>query len=390
MNGPAIQRVLIVDDVEVVREVLEHIVTRLGRECHNARTGAEARGLLSRLEFDCAIIDKNLPDTQGTDLLAHVKRVSPGTEVLLITGYANIESAVDALRLGAFDYLVKPFDADTLANRLNLALERRQLRLERARAERALLQADRMASIGRLVSGLSHEINNPLAFLLSNLEFVEAELPRLIARAAAGDDVERLSNEVFAAIRDSREGAERVRGVIGDLRTFARADEQTHQPLSFTDVVERAVKLAWPEIRVRARLVKLFEPCGSVEGNEAKLGQLVLHLLLNAAHAIAPGNASDNEIRVDLGPMEGGWVSLKVTDTGPGLPPDELPHVFEPYARSGIYRGLSLSICHGIASAMGGRIFAENAPGRGCAFTVELPGIHVHRSEPVALSTSAH
>ncbi|MBI4509379.1 MAG: response regulator [Deltaproteobacteria bacterium] len=125
--------VLIADDEETIRILLGKIVARVGAEVAFAETVAQARAAIEERDFSCALIDKNLPDGNGLDLMAFLKERRPLAEAFLITGYANTESAIEALRLGAFDYLVKPFDLAAVTHRLRLAMERRQMREERER-----------------------------------------------------------------------------------------------------------------------------------------------------------------------------------------------------------------------------------------------------------------
>jgi putative two-component system response regulator len=139
-SGPP--RILVVDDEESIRNLLSLMVGRAGGQADLAGDGKEARALLDERPYACAIIDKNLPDVSGIQLLAQIREKSPGTEVLIITGYANMDSAVEALRLGAFDYVVKPFDVAAVTHRIKLALERQRLQLDLAAANAELKRAN--------------------------------------------------------------------------------------------------------------------------------------------------------------------------------------------------------------------------------------------------------
>jgi PAS domain S-box-containing protein len=245
-------------------------------------------------------------------------------------------------------------------------------------SEARLLLADRMASLGTLAAGVAHEINNPLSYVIANIAFVAASLERLAA-AEGPIDAAQLGEALhsgIAALAEARQGAERVHGIARDLKTFSRAEEERRGPVDVRRVIETALQMADNEIRHRARVVKDFEEVPRVEANESRLGQVFLNLIVNAAQAIPEGMASRNEIRILTRRGDAGRVVVEVRDTGPGIPPEALGRIFDPfYTRKpvGEGTGLGLSICHGIVSALGGEILVESVVGKGTAFQVILP-----------------
>ena len=312
---------LIVDDETLICRFLEEVVRALGANPTAARTATEAIGLIDTREFDCALIDKNLPDKSGIEVLRHLKSKRPRTEALMITGYANVDSALEALRLGAFDYLLKPFDGDTLTHRLKLALERRSMLAENTRMEALLVHADRMSSVGTLAAGIGHEINNPLAFLLSNLEYVERELPTLEAGLTADASLRRKLAELQVAIEESREGAQRVAAIVRDLRTFARIDDAEPTPIDARRICESAAKMAIPQIRHRAQLIQTLAEVPPVKGNEGRLAQVVLNLLVNASQSLAEGDPEKPQGHLSCRRDLKNRVVIEVRDTGGGIAP---------------------------------------------------------------------
>ena len=233
-----------------------------------------------------------------------------------------------------------------------------------------LMQIDRMIAMGTLAAGVGHEIKNPLAYVMANLDFVAAELPTL----CNPEGCPQLA-EVEAALREARSGAERVRDVVRDLNTFSRSDSDRREPVALQRVIDSAANMAFAEIRPRARLVKDFAEVPPVLANESRLGQVFLNLLINAAHAIPAGDSAQNEIRVSLRAGEGMAIAT-VTDTGMGIPPDVLPKIFDPFFTTkpvGQGTGLGLSICHGIVHAAGGKIEVTSELGKGTTFTLRFP-----------------
>jgi PAS domain S-box-containing protein len=241
---------------------------------------------------------------------------------------------------------------------------------ERKQLEGRLLRADRMASLGTLSAGIAHEINNPLAFTLANLQLLESEvLPGLGLSASQYEDVRKL-------VGDARLGAGRVRDIVRQLKMFSRAEEDARpEAVDIHRVLETAISMASNEIRHRAKLVRDYtEPKPWVSANEGRLGQVFLNLLVNAAHAIPEGGVERHEIRlVTRAHFEG--VAIEVHDTGSGIPAEHLERLFEPFFTTkpiGVGTGLGLSICQDIVTSFGGRMEVRSEVGKGSCFRVIL------------------
>jgi two-component system cell cycle sensor histidine kinase/response regulator CckA len=240
---------------------------------------------------------------------------------------------------------------------------------ERKRLEAQLVLADRMASLGRLSASVGHEINNPLAYALGALELLGREVaelgPHEPARAA------RLASLLAIA----RDGAERVRTIVGDMRVLSRGGADERGPVDVVRVLDQCAAMAAHEIRHRARLVKRYQPVPLAYGNEARLGQVFLNLLVNAAEAIGEGDVDDNEVTVEVRPSDEGAVVVEIRDTGAGIAPEIVDRIFEPFfstkgAQGGT--GLGLSISHHIVTGLGGTISVEPNRPRGACFRVTL------------------
>jgi PAS domain S-box-containing protein len=257
---------------------------------------------------------------------------------------------------------------------------------ERKQMQARLLLADRMASVGTLAAGVAHEINNPLAYVTANLGYVHEELARLQEAPPAPHTLK----SVCAALSEALHGADRVQTIVGDLKTFSRDSRETHQdPVWAVDVkkvMESTLNLAAAEIRHRARLVKDYGDVPPVRGNDSRLGQVFLNLLVNAAQAIpADGDADHHEIRLVTRMAPSGHVSVEVTDTGAGIAPELMGRIFDPFFTTkpvGVGTGLGLSICHNLISAMGGEIHVHSDLGRGTTFQVLLQVASTSLEEP--------
>jgi signal transduction histidine kinase/CheY-like chemotaxis protein len=262
---------------------------------------------------------------------------------------------------------------------------------ERARLQKAVrdreahvVQSDRLASLGTLAAGVAHEINNPLTYVFTNVSFALERLALVgdgggVTAAGGGlapRSVAAELDEVRAALAEAKEGADRVKKIVRDLRSYSRADDEEEKTVDLFRVLDWSINMTMNEIRHRARLVKDLRPIPGVRGTETRLGQVFVNLLVNAAQAIGEGRTADNEIRVATETDREGRAVVRVSDTGAGIAPAALAHIFEPFFTTkprGDGLGLGLFVCHGIVKGLGGALEARSTPGAGTAFTVTLP-----------------
>ncbi len=252
---------------------------------------------------------------------------------------------------------------------------------KRRQAQTELVQADRTTAIGTLAAGVAHEINNPLAYVLLNLQYLLRELPGF------DGDPERLTH-LIDRLDEARHGAERVSTIVRDLRAFSgTSEEDERSAVDLRRVLGSAAKVADSQISPRAQLVERYdEDVPAVHANAARLEQVFLNLLINAAQAVPQGEKDKHTIRVALGVDEAGKVVAEVGDTGAGIPPELLDRVFDPFFTTkpiGIGTGLGLPICHSIITALGGEINVESSVGKGTVFKVVLPPYHREQRKPV-------
>ena len=242
--------------------------------------------------------------------------------------------------------------------------------------------SDRMASIGTLAAGVAHEINNPLAVIIGNLDLLTSKLglgrpEAAIAATPAGRHADAVSRETIGEIlQDASEAAERVRLIVRDLKLFSRAEAETRGPVEIERLIDSSLRMAWNEVRHHARVVKDLQPVPPVLANEARLGQVFINLLVNAAQAIPDGHAEENEIRIACWANPDRTVAVEIRDSGKGIAPDVLPRIFDPFFTTkavGVGTGLGLAICHSIVVELGGTITVSSKPNLGTAFRVTLP-----------------
>jgi signal transduction histidine kinase len=363
-------RLLLVEDSDDDEILLLHELRRGGYAPLVTRTQS-SREFMAALEEespDVVISDYAIPGYGGLMALADLKASGKDIPFILVSGTVGESVAVAAMRAGAHDYVLK---GDL--TRLPLAVERElldcQVRTERARMRERLLLSERLVSVGTLAAGVAHEINNPLAVAMANLECVLEGL----APDAVG------SREVTAyaePLRDIEEALKRIRDIVRDVKLFSRPQESKASAVDVRSVIDSSVRMAWNEIRHRVRVIKEFGPVPLVTANESRLGQVVLNLIVNAAHAVPEGRADDNTLRLITRTLEDGRAVIEVADAGCGIPKENLERIFDPFFTTkpvGVGTGLGLAICHTIVAELGGEIEVDSEVGRGTTFRVLLP-----------------
>jgi PAS domain S-box-containing protein len=242
---------------------------------------------------------------------------------------------------------------------------------EQRRIQAQLAISDRLASIGMLAAGVAHEINNPLAAVLGNVDLALAALSKLELDEGAAT-----LEEALAGLRDAREAGARIRNIIRDLKLLSRDEESEQESTNVERVLDSSLNMARTETRYRARVVKEYGGVPPVRGSESRLGQVFLNLIVNAAQALPEGQAETNEIRVTTARESETLVRVEIKDSGSGIPPDVQRRLFTPFFTTkptGEGTGLGLSICQRIVSGLGGEITVRSEVGRGTTFTVLLP-----------------
>jgi signal transduction histidine kinase/ActR/RegA family two-component response regulator len=243
------------------------------------------------------------------------------------------------------------------------------------------LQAEKLASIGLLAAGVAHEINNPAAFVLANIEALTGHL-RLVEerlREAGNETATRsLSDLLFEAnviLQESKEGMARIHRIVKDLGSFSHSDDETNAPMNVNLAIDSALGMLRNELKYRARVERDLRAQRLVKASAARLGQVFLNLILNAAQALDEADAKRNVVTVrsyDDGPE----VVVEVADNGPGIAGEILPRIFESFFTTkprGMGTGLGLPISLGIVRTLGGEIVVDSRPGEGATFRVRLP-----------------
>ncbi len=324
------------------------------------------------------LVGRRIEDVGGEDLASAVDDVvdgsvsSPGLPSERALRFASgVERLVNMRALPMSDNFAQLYGVALVIADIT---EQRKLR-QRLELADVTAQRERLASVGMLATSVAHQVNNPLGYVMANLEIVLDALRGANAQGHAwvGDTT---VDELMSSLDEALDGTERVRRIVQDLRGFASSERAgSTRPVQLEAIIEGALTLAGNEIKHRARVVRELQPLPPILGNESELSQVFLNLLMNAAHAIPAGNATQNRITVRSW-NEDEAVCLEIEDSGRGIALEDLPFIFEPFHSSrpdGEGAGLGLPIARRIVEAMGGSIHAYSEQGVGSRFAVRLP-----------------
>lgn len=354
-------RVLLVDDNT---ELVDNLREILGGAGYAVLTASTAKAALeaARAGYEVALVDLRLPDDSGTALAARLRAAAPEGEVVLLTGYATLETAIAAVRAGAFAYLVKPCATNELLLTIEQALRQVRLQAEKRALSRRAQVAEKLAAVGTMTAGLSHEIRNPLNAAGLQLAVLERRLLKL-SEPERGAFLEPLH-----LVRDEIRRLERL---LADFLEFARPRELVASPVDLVGLVRAALGLLAGEAERRSITLssELEEGLAPVAGDPGRLHQVLMNLVLNAFEAVERGG----RVQVTLSGA-GRDLLLAVDDSGPGVAPELRERLFEPFFTTKAQgSGLGLPIVHAIVLQHGGNITIDRSLLGGARFTVSLP-----------------
>jgi two-component system NtrC family sensor kinase len=256
-----------------------------------------------------------------------------------------------------------------LNENLEARVEERTTELRQTQVQ--LLQAEKMKSLGQLVAGVAHELNNPIGFVHANLQLLDEYVKKLMDGPRSESEAERVADSITRLLSRSREGTERVKKIVQDLRTFSRMDQAELQEVDINEEIDRTLALVEPRLKNRIEVERVYGGLPRVRCYAGQLSQVFLNLLVNACDAIEERGT----IRITTRPTEEG-VSIEVRDDGPGISEAVQTRIFDPFFTTkpiGAGTGLGLSLSHGIIERHNGRLSVTSELGRGTAFVIDLP-----------------
>ena len=419
------QKILVIDDSPVNLEILSELVSD-DCEVLCALSGEDGIGLALRVHPDLILLDVMMPVMDGYEVCARLKSdpLTRGIPVIFITALNQEEDETRGLELGAIDYVTKPINLPIVRARIRNHLElkrtesvlqertelllRQQQQLEALNREleqrvatevkksrekdQALMQREKMASIGQLAAGVAHEINNPMGFISANLGILAdyfdrvvrfdriqreigiaapPELRQVILNHRRSLDLDHLLEDGVNLIYESLGGAKRVKKIIEDLKSFSHVDQAEKAPVALSSCLESALNICSSQLSGVATIRKEYSPVPELLCHPGQLNQLFLNLLVNAGQAmVRPG-----EIVLRCW-HEAPFVCVSVSDSGRGIPEELRERIFEPFFTTrdvGRGTGLGLSVSAEIIKNHQGELLVESVVGRGSTFTVRIP-----------------
>lgn len=358
--------VLVVDDENGPRQSLRILL----KEDHDVFLASDADAALKVLDeqvIDLIITDLRMPRKSGVELLQSVKETCPDVEVIILTGYGQLSSAMKAVEFGAFAYLEKPFDTDKVVHLVRAGIQKRRRELERQQLEKLALDANRFGTFNWIVSGLIHDLGTPLSVIGNHIE--------LLLLDPGKDNLEERLGILRAQVQYCCD-------IIRSTMNFLRQRPDRPALLNLNEVVETCLEVAQPLLRKHNVTVveALEKDLPPLTGDFVLVRQAVLNLIVNACQAMEEQSEPRELSFRSSG--KGSTVSLSVGDTGPGIPAEDRERIFESFfsTKSTVGTGLGLAVIKHVMDQHGGEVTLRVKKTRGSLFTLQFP---VAESEPV-------
>ncbi len=396
-------KILTAEDDFTSRMFLKKMLTEMGHEIVLAEDGQEAWEFFNEQKFKMVITDWMMPRMDGLSLCQQIRQNNSADYVyiIILTAKDQKSDAIKGLDAGADDYIAKPLDPGELSARIQVGQRIFQLEDAQKNANLQLLQSEKMASVGQLAAGVAHEINNPTGFVSSNLKTLlnyigdinklyeqyrnlildieenEQIVPSIsdkikaIAELEAGIDIDFILDDIKDLIEESREGTERIKKIVQDLKDFAHPGDDKLKVVDINKGIKSTLNVVWSEIKYKAVVEEEFGNLPPVEGYPQQLNQVFMNLLVNAAQAIEEKGV----IRIATRTVDD-QAEIVISDTGKGIDPDHLPKLFDPFFTTkeiGKGTGLGLHVVYNIIQKHNGTIDVESKVNKGTTFRIRIP-----------------
>lgn len=410
-------KILIVDDSKINQIIAKDtlIKHKIVADLFISNDGQEALDFIYNESVDLILLDIIMPIKTGLDVLEHLKKnpIENVPDVIMLTSISDNETLQRCFENGATDYIRKPFDDLDFVARVKSALrnisQKKQIKetahqlLDANRkikeAQFYMVQKEKLVAIGELAAGVAHEINNPLAFVMSNFKNIKnysedlisffdwmmdfkKQLPDNFQKALESEykkyDLEFILEDLPEVVDESHKGLERMAKIVTSMRNFSRiSEDETHEYIDVNDIIEEVLMVTNNQVKYVAELEKNFMECPLVFCNKGEIEQVLVNLIVNAAQAIKEMQYVDSG-RIQIATtFDEAYVKISISDNGIGMDDVTLTKIFDPFYTTkpvGSGTGLGLSISHNIiVEKHKGKLEVVSEKGMGTTFDISLP-----------------
>ncbi|WP_204106587.1 MULTISPECIES: response regulator [Spirulina sp. CCY15215] len=401
------KKILIADDHSTTRLLLKRLLQQGGYDIVEATDGAEAIAVAKQVTPALIICDWMMPEFDGLQVCQHLKQNPQlaATFFILLSAKGEIRDRVQGLDAGADDFLTKPVDKTELLARVRSGLRlyeaQQQLSLSNQKlsqtlkdlqkAQIQLIQAEKMSSLGQLVAGVAHEINNPVTFIRGNLSHAQSyanellELANLashsqdsqLIEAAEDIDLDFMKTDFPLVLDSMHNGAKRIQEIVDSLRNFSRLDEAQQKSVNIHEGIDSTLSILQSKLN-QIEIIKNYGDLPNITCYPGQINQVFLHLFNNAIDAIKEGDRHPGQIKISTNKITGSdAIAIKISDNGAGIKPENLPKLFEPFFTTkaiGSGKGLGLSTSYSIiVEQHEGELECVSTLGEGSEFAIVLP-----------------
>jgi signal transduction histidine kinase len=404
------ERLLYMEDDAAQARLVQKCLERAGYAVDVVSDGTAGLARYAQQRYDAVIVDQTMPGLSGLEVIRAMTASGPLPPTIMVTGTGNEQIAVEAMKLGVGDYLVKDLEGgfvNVLPLVVGRTIQQRRTLLEKQRMERELAQAQKLKAIGQLAAGIAHEINTPTQYIGDNTRFLQHAFTDIstlldaydhllqavengtvtdalideVEAKQRGADLGYLTAEIPQALQQSLEGVQHVAGIVGAIKEFSHPGSAQKQAIDLNHAVEGAITLCCNEWKGVADLVTDFAAdLPLVSCLPSDIHRAVVNLVVNAAHAVAEAarHEPDRNCQIIVRTRrDGPWAEIRVEDSGGGIPDNIRDHVFEPFFTTkdvgqGSGQGLALARA-AVVEKHGGTIHFESQSGHGATFIIRLP-----------------
>lgn len=356
---PERPHILVVDDENGPRQSLRMLLNEQ-YDVTIADNVDSAVEVVKTQPVDLIITDLRMPQKTGVDLLRDVKAIQPEVQVIILTGYGHLETAMEAVQHDAFAYMEKPFDNEEMLEKVRLGVVKHRAELDRRTMEQLALEANRFATVGRIVSGMMHDLGTPLTVIANQIE--------LMMIRPENDDVARRLDTMQSQVRHCND-------IVRTTMNFLRHDTVENQKFCVNDVVEMCLEVGRPLLRGEKVSVATDMSGNSplCQGDVVLLRQAILNLVTNACQAMKP-SAEKKEMNI-ITWVEDEMACISVEDSGPGVPQEYQSKIFETFftTKKNKGTGLGLAVIKNAMHRFNGTINLVQEEGRGAKFVIRIP-----------------